>query len=83
MIDKAIKTNSSFVSWETAAEFLQDVGMVNSGKNRADLKARYRRLSGLTIGIRARLYRACRAVVRRTSGASRSFCPAVPSIGLR
>jgi hypothetical protein len=51
MIDKAIKTNSSFVSWETAAEFLRDVGMVNSGKNRADLKARYRRLSGLTIGI--------------------------------
>ena len=51
MIDKAIKSNSAFVGWDTASEFLRDVGLVNSGKNRADLKARYRRLSGLTIGI--------------------------------
>ena len=51
MVDKAIKSQSAFVSWETATEFLRDLGMVNSGKNRADLKNRYRRLSGLTIGI--------------------------------
>jgi hypothetical protein len=51
MVDKAIKSQSAFVSWETATEFLRDLGMVNSGKNRADLKMRYRRLSGLTIGV--------------------------------
>lgn len=38
MVDKAIKSQSAFVSWETASEFLQDLGMVNSGKNRADLR---------------------------------------------
>ena len=51
MVDKAIKSQSPFVGWETATEFLQDLGMTNSGKNRADLKKRYRRLSGLTIGV--------------------------------
>ena len=51
MIDKAIKSKSPFVSWQTATEFLRDLAMVNSGKNRADLKKRYRRLSGLTIGV--------------------------------
>ena len=43
MVDKAIKSQSAFVSWETATEFLRDLGMVNSGKNRAGLKMRYRR----------------------------------------
>ena len=51
MIDKAIKTRSSIVSWDTATEFLKDVGMADSGKNRKDLKQRYLRLTGLTIGV--------------------------------
>ena len=51
MIDKAIKTKSPIVSWDTATEFLKDVGMADSGKNRKDLKQRYLRLTGLTIGV--------------------------------
>ena len=51
MIDKAIKTQSPVVSWDTATEFLRDVGMADSGKNRKDLKQRYKRLTGLTIGV--------------------------------
>lgn len=51
MIDKAIKTQSPLVTWDTATEFLRDVGMADSGKNRKDLKERYRRLTGLTIGV--------------------------------
>ncbi|MGI4827150.1 MAG: hypothetical protein ACRYFU_03020 [Janthinobacterium lividum] len=51
MIDKAIKTKSPVVTWDTATEFLKDVGMADSGKNRKDLKQRYLRLTGLTIGV--------------------------------
>jgi len=51
MIDKAIKTQSPVVNWDTATEFLRDVGMADSGKNRKDLKERYKRLTGLTIGV--------------------------------
>lgn len=51
MIDKAIKTQSPLVTWDTATEFLKDVGMADSGKNRKDLKERYKRLTGLTIGV--------------------------------
>lgn len=51
MIDKAIKTKSPIVTWDTATEFLKDVGMADSGKNRKDLKQRYLRLTGLTIGV--------------------------------
>jgi hypothetical protein len=51
MIDKAIKTKSAIVTWDTATEFLKDVGMADSGKNRKDLKQRYLRLTGLTIGV--------------------------------
>ncbi|SNT27048.1 RepA protein [Granulicella rosea] len=51
MIDKAIKTQSPVVNWDTATEFLRDVGMADSGKNRKDLKQRYLRLTGLTIGV--------------------------------
>ena len=51
MIDKAIKTQSPVVNWDTATQFLKDVGMADSGKNRKDLKQRYLRLTGLTIGV--------------------------------
>jgi len=44
MVDKAIKSQSAFVSWETATEFLRDLRMVNSGKNRADLSLPVERL---------------------------------------
>lgn len=43
---------SRFVRWDSAADYLRDMGLAtNSGKNYSDLKARYRRLSGLSIGL--------------------------------
>jgi hypothetical protein len=54
MVDKAIKYQSPFVSWKRATEFLKELGMAESGKNRKDLKERFKRLSGLTIGITRR-----------------------------
>ncbi len=42
-----------FVRWGKASDYLKDMGLaVNSGKNYADLRARYRRLAGLSIGLR-------------------------------
>ncbi len=43
---------SRFVKWESAADYLRDMGLAtDSGKNYSDLRARYRRLSGLSIGL--------------------------------
>lgn len=42
-----------FVRWERASDYLRDMGLaLNSGKNYSDLRARFRRLSGLSIGLR-------------------------------
>lgn len=54
MVDKAIKHQSPVVSWKRATEFLKDLGLAESGKNRKDLKERFKRLSGLTIVISRR-----------------------------
>lgn len=51
MIDKAVKSKSPVVSWKTATQYLKDVGISRGGKSRQELKERYLRLSGLTIGI--------------------------------
>lgn len=52
LLDKAVKANSRFVSWNTAIEFLSSMGMATaSGKNYADLRKRFSRLRGLTIGV--------------------------------
>jgi hypothetical protein len=42
-----------FVKWSKASDYLKDMGLdAQGGKNYRDLRARYRRLSGLMIGIR-------------------------------
>ena len=52
LLDKAVKSGSRFVSWSTATEFLSQMGMQTaSGKNYADLRKRFSRLRGLTIGV--------------------------------
>lgn len=52
LLDKAVKSNSRFVSWNTAIEFLSQMGMQTaSGKNYSDLRKRFTRLRGLTIGV--------------------------------
>jgi len=45
--------HARFVHWESASSYLRDMGLsLDSGKNYADLRARYRRLAGLSIGLR-------------------------------
>lgn len=51
LIDKAIRTNSAYISWDSAVEFLKDAGLKSAGKNYQDLRDRYNRLSALAITI--------------------------------
>ena len=51
LMDRAVKTGSRFVSWETATEFLTTMNLATGGKNRRDLRERFRRIAGLTIGV--------------------------------
>lgn len=48
-----IMEKARFVRWDRASDYLRDMGLaLNSGKNYSDLRARYRRLAGLSIGLR-------------------------------
>ncbi|MGI4827110.1 MAG: hypothetical protein ACRYFU_02820 [Janthinobacterium lividum] len=52
LLDKAVKSGSRFVNWKDATEFLTKMRMQTaSGKNYADLRKRFSRLRGLTIGV--------------------------------
>lgn len=51
LLDKAVKTKSRFVSWQKASEFLTAMKMASGGKNRRDLRLRFTRIRGLTIGV--------------------------------
>lgn len=51
LMDRAVKTGSRFVSWKTATEFLSTMNLATAGKNRRDLRERFRRIAGLTIGV--------------------------------
>jgi hypothetical protein len=51
LMDRAVKTGSRFVSWETATEFLETMNLATGGKNRRDLRERFKRIAGLTIGV--------------------------------
>lgn len=61
LLDRAVKSGSRYISWSTAAKFLEHMGITLGGKNYADLKKRFERIRGLTIG-----------VVRSKDGASSS-----------
>jgi len=52
LLDRAIKAQSRFVSWETATEFLNTMHLALGGKNRRDLRQRFERIRGLTIGVK-------------------------------
>lgn len=52
LLDRAVKTGSRFISWKNATQYLEHMGMnPRSGKNHADLRQRFERLRGLTIGV--------------------------------
>jgi hypothetical protein len=51
LFDRAIKSGKRYVSWETAKEFIDAMGMQKNGKNYADLRARFSRIRGLAISV--------------------------------
>jgi len=51
LINKAIRSETPFISWETACEFLKDMDLTDSGKNFKDLRLRFERISALAITI--------------------------------
>lgn len=51
LLDRAVKSQSPFVTWKTASQFLEAMGMQQGGKNRRDLRERYLRIRALTIGV--------------------------------
>jgi hypothetical protein len=51
IFDKAVKTGSPFVSLESIAPYLEEMGFSNCGKNRTDMIDRLERLFGMVIGI--------------------------------
>ena len=52
LMDRAVKTGSRFVSWETATEFLTTMHLAMGGKNHRNLRSRFERIRGLTIGVK-------------------------------
>lgn len=49
LFDRAVKTDSRFVPMDTIIEFLNDMGLCDSGKNYSDLIERLERLFGIVI----------------------------------
>ena len=49
LFNKAVRSNSRFVSWETATEFLKTMDLSDGGNNYRDLRARFDRIRGLVI----------------------------------
>ena len=63
ILDKAVKSDSPFVSWSKASEFLEAMEMAAGGKNRRDLRERFERLRGLTIGVERKTSRGSSATI--------------------
>jgi hypothetical protein len=51
LVDRAIRSEKPYVSWDTATEFIKDAGLSDHGKNFRDLRERFRRISGVAISI--------------------------------
>ena len=51
LIDRAIRSDSPFVPWASAAEYQKEVGMEKGGRTNRQLKERFARISGLVINI--------------------------------
>jgi hypothetical protein len=51
LIDSAIQAQSSFVSWETAQEYLNWMGLKKGGRTLKQLRARFERIAGMSVMI--------------------------------
>lgn len=54
IFDRAIQGNSPFVAWDTASEYLQEMGEADGGSQRRALAKRFERIAGLAINIQRR-----------------------------
>lgn len=52
LFDKAVKSDSRIISWETATEFLDAMKMTQGGDNYRLLRQRFERIRGLVIGVK-------------------------------
>ncbi len=51
LIDRAIRTDSPFIPWSSAAEYMREVGLGKGGRTNKQLRDRFARVSGLVISI--------------------------------
>ncbi len=51
LIDSAIQAQSAFVSWETAQEYLDWMGLKKGGKTLKELRERFERIAGMSVTI--------------------------------
>ena len=51
LIDRALRTNSPFVPWSSAAEYQKELGLQMGGRQNQQLRERFLRLSGLVVNI--------------------------------
>ena len=54
LLDRAIRSDSRFIPWSSAAEFRNEVGMSKSGRTNKQIRERFARISGLVISISRR-----------------------------
>lgn len=51
LLDRAIRYDSPFIPWASAAEYQREVGMEKGGRSNKQLKERFARISGLVVSI--------------------------------
>jgi hypothetical protein len=51
LVDKAIRAEKPYISWETATEFLREAGLSDAGPNFKDLRGRFDRVASVAITI--------------------------------
>ena len=51
LLDRAIRLDSAFIPWTSAAEYQREVGLEKGGRTNKQLKERFSRISGLVISI--------------------------------
>lgn len=51
LFDRAIRSSTPFITWDSALEYQREMGISMSGRSNQQLQARFRRISGLGINI--------------------------------
>ena len=51
LLDRAIRNDSPFVPWSSAAEFSREVGLEKGGRTNKQIKERFSRIAGLVVSI--------------------------------